>query len=75
MTADQLRTVLRAVPFQSFIIRMADGCACPIPHPEFLFIMPHGRTVLAVDQNGSGHFLDVLLMTEIEMERTPAASP
>ena len=74
MTPDQLRGVHRAVPFRPFTIRMADGRAFHIPHPDFLLITPAGRTVVAVDQNGVAHILDLLLMTEIETDTAPAAS-
>jgi len=36
MTIEQLRTTLRANPFQPFTVRMADGRQFPIPHPDFL---------------------------------------
>jgi len=53
---------------------MADGRAFHIPHPDFLLITPAGRTVVAVDQNGVVHILDLLLKTEIETDTAPAAS-
>jgi hypothetical protein len=56
MTIEKLRAVLLATPFRPFTIRMADGRSFPIPHPDFLFITPAGRTVIVAheDDGSSG---------------------
>ena len=67
MTAEQLRTTLRANPFQSFTVRMADGREFPIPHPDFLSISPPGRSAVVFHPDGSASIVDLLLMTELEV--------
>jgi hypothetical protein len=74
MTTEQLRTAHRSTPFQPFTIRMADGRAFSIPHPDFLSISPAGRTVVVFNVDGSANVLDLLLMTEIELS-APSNSP
>jgi hypothetical protein len=74
MTTDQLHAAHRAVPFRPFTIRMADGRSFHIPHPDFLWIMPPGRTVAAAHEDGVAHTLDLLLMTEIEFGTAQAAT-
>ena len=71
MTTQQLRGAHRATPFRPFTIRMADGRAFPIPHPDFLSMSPSGRTVIVYQEDEEFSILDLLLMTEIEM--TPSS--
>ncbi len=67
MTIEQLRTTLRAQPFLSFIIRMADGRSFPVPHPDFLSMSPAGRTAVIFHEDGSASIVDLSLMTELEL--------
>jgi hypothetical protein len=68
MTIEQLRNAHNAVPFRPFTIRMADGRVFPIKHPDFLSMSPSGRTVIIYNIDDSFSILDLLLMTELEME-------
>jgi hypothetical protein len=67
MTIQQLRAAYRATPFRPFTIRMADGRAFLIPHPDFMSMSPSGRTVIVYQDDESFSILDLLLMTEIDM--------
>jgi hypothetical protein len=67
MTIQQLRTAHRASPFRPFTVRMADGRAFSVPHPDFLSMSPTGRTVIIYQEDEEFSILDLLLMTEIEM--------
>lgn len=67
MTIQQLRAAHRAAPFKPFTIHMADGRAFHVPHPDFMFMSPTGRTVIICQENDEFSILDLLLMTEIEM--------
>ncbi len=72
MTIEQLRTTLRSQPFQPFTVRIADGRAFPIPHPDFLSFSPAGRTAVIFHEDGSASIVDLLLMTELELAATSA---
>lgn len=74
MNVQQLRTAHRAAPFRPFTIRMADGRSFHVPHPDFLFMTPSGRTLIVCQDNDEFSILDLLLMTEIEMS-SPASAP
>jgi hypothetical protein len=68
MTIEQFRNALRQTPFRAFRIRMADGRAFDVMHPDFVSMSPTGRTIVvhhASDESFS--VLDLLLMSEIEM--------
>lgn len=70
MTADQLRSVLDATPFQPFRVRMADGQTHFIPHRDYLSISPNGRVVMVFGPTDSFRFIDPLLVTELEIQPT-----
>ncbi len=73
MTIQQLRTAHRATPFRPFTVHMADGRNFHVPHPDFLSMSPTGRTVIVYQQDDEFSILDLLLMTEIQMEGSAAS--
>jgi hypothetical protein len=74
MTVQQLDNIHRAQPFRPFTIHMGDGRAFHVPHPEFLSRSPTGRTVIVFGPEEAFSVLDLLLMTELQVNppRTPA---
>ena len=63
----RIRELLRAVPFQPFVIRMADGREYRIEHPDFVLAASSDVPQVTIEEpNGRQHFLSVLLMTSIE---------
>jgi hypothetical protein len=67
MTTEQFRTTLHQQPFRPFIIRMADGRAIDVSHPDFVAMSPSGRTVIVYHTDESYSVLDLLLMSELEV--------
>jgi hypothetical protein len=67
MTTEQFRSTLHLQPFRSFTIRMADGRAFEITHPDFVALSPTGRTVIVFQPDDSYSVLDLLLMTELSI--------
>ncbi|MGA1467598.1 MAG: hypothetical protein ACO38V_08155 [Phycisphaerales bacterium] len=45
VSPEQLRQNLRAAPFKPFRIHLADGRQVDVPHPEFAWLVPTGRTI------------------------------
>jgi hypothetical protein len=63
----RIRDLLRAVPFQPFVIRMADGREYRIEHPDFVLAAASDvPQVTLEDPDGSQHYLSALLITSIE---------
>lgn len=51
---------------------MADGCAFPVHHPDYLLVGPDRRTAFAYAVTGNEFsILDVLLMTELQFGPLP----
>jgi hypothetical protein len=67
MTTEQFRATLHQLPFKPFTIRMADGRAFPVTHPDFVAQSPSGRTVIVVQPDESYSVLDLLPMTELQV--------
>lgn len=67
MTIEQLRRVHQARPFRRFTLRLADGSRLPVPHPEFLWLHPRGRTAIVATPNDGFQIVDVLLVAAIEV--------
>ena len=68
MTINSFLGVLRAVPFQPFTIRLADGRSVEVPHPDFVTVTGGGRTAVVsslVDKHYS--IIDLLLVTQLEV--------
>lgn len=66
MTTPQLRSVLRAAPFQPFDIFMADGRALTVRHPEMVAITSGGRTIGVAATDETIEIVDLLLVTSIK---------
>jgi len=67
MTTEQFRATLHQQPFRPFTIRMADGRAFSVGHPDFVAQSESGRTVIVFQANESYSVLDLLLMSELEV--------
>jgi hypothetical protein len=63
----RIRELLRATPFQPFIIRMVDGKEYRIDHPDFVLAASSDTPQITIEEpDGSMHFLSALLVTSVE---------
>ena len=62
----RIRELCRTTPFETFVIRMADGREYRVDHPEFVLAGSDHPQVILEERDGTVHFLSVLLMTSIE---------
>ena len=74
MTIEQIRNLYDAQPFQPFIIHLADGRQIPVEHREFMARAPSGRTVAVYGTDDAAHFIDLLLVTDLEIKPTKNGS-
>ena len=74
MLADELRALLRAVPFRPFTAYLPSDRAFSVPHPEFAALTPQGRTLIVFHGQDNGFdLLDVPLITRVEIhDATPS---
>ncbi len=67
MMTEQFRATLHQQPFRPFTIRMADGRAFPVGHPDFVAQSQSGRTVIVFQADESYSVLDLLLLSELQV--------
>ena len=67
MTTQEVSRLHQARAFQPFIIRVGDGQALPVDHPEFLAYSPNSRTMTVYARDGSFQIVDLLLITGLEV--------
>ena len=60
---------MKKIPFQPFIIHLADGRQIPVRHREFMASSPRGRTIVVYDQDDSFNIIDSLLVTSLENKK------
>jgi hypothetical protein len=73
MTTDRFRATLHQQPFRPFTIRMADGRAIQVAHPDFVAQSQTGRTVIVFQADESDSVLDLLLMSELQVSNGRSA--
>jgi hypothetical protein len=71
MTAEQFRAMLRRKPFRPFTIRMADGRAIVVAHPDYVAQSPSGRTVIVLQSDESYSVLNLPLIAELRVNDGP----
>ena len=67
MTTDALFELHSARPFKPFTIRLGDGQALPVEHPEMLAYAPRHRTAVVYRKDGSFELVDLLLVTGLDV--------
>jgi hypothetical protein len=73
MTTQQFQTALNAQPFRPFVVHLADGRGIPVQHREFATLSPSGRTVVIFQPNDEMNIVDLLLVTDLELQKNGAA--
>jgi len=66
MTINQLRQLHEARPFRPFALRLAHGSQVKVPHPEFMWIHPGGRTIHVAVDDDAARIIDVFLVLALE---------
>ena len=75
MRDDNLTGVIRAVPFRPFEMIMADGARIDVRHLEWI-AYAGGRTAIVTDPDDRIQFIDVLMITMLDLAPpVPAGSP
>ena len=67
MTIDELRKARNKQPFTPFVIRMSDGTAITVRHPENIAWDEETRTAVCLSADGTD-VIDVDLVTSLNLE-------
>ena len=69
MYADGIRQLLQATPFRPFTVYLASEKSFAVPHQDFAWMTPRGRTlVVALNDKEAVDLLDVALIARVEVE-------
>jgi hypothetical protein len=71
MSADELRSHITAVPFETFSLRTADGRRIPVRNRDFILITPNKRHVYVFQPDNSREVLDIMLILGLEFGPPP----
>ena len=74
MHKEQIAEFIRGQPFHPFDIKMSDGRAYNVDHPEFVSVSRDGRVVVYHTTDDRMLFLDVHHITTLEVANRPAAA-
>lgn len=66
-TIDEIRELHDAFPFRPFEIRLADGRAIVIRHPESLARSPTGRRIAVVFPDGTFEVLEIAKVAGVKL--------
>lgn len=70
----RIRELLRAMPFQPFVIRMADGREHRVDHPDFVLAPSSDVPQITIEEpDGRQHCLSALLITAVERSGDPGS--
>ena len=67
MTAEQLRKAREKAPFKPFTIYLSDQRRFQIPHQDFMWVVPGGRTIGIADQSGAVEIIDLIDVTSLKL--------
>lgn len=77
MNAETLRELIHKSPFAPFHIRMDNGAAHLVRHPDYLLLVPGGHYAIVAEDNGRFHILDMPHISAVSVQETvrDAAGP
>lgn len=70
MDIDGIREALHKQPFEPFQIRLADGRALTVPHPDFVAVAP--QRIVVVAQDSSWTVIEPFLIGSLDYAGAPA---
>ena len=67
MTHEQVRKARDTAPFRPFTIYLSDQRRFEVQHPDFVWVVPGGRTIGLADQHGAVEIIDLVHVTSLTL--------
>jgi hypothetical protein len=67
MTAEQVRKAREKAPFKPFTVYLSDQRCFQIPHQDFIWVVPGGRTIGIADETGAVETVDLVHVTSLKL--------
>ena len=74
MLIDEIRTLLRAQPFQPFFVHLTDGTILNIHHHDYAWLRPSGLALHLVDPQDKVHIINAAQIAKLSFEDTPTTT-
>jgi hypothetical protein len=68
MSIDKVRELYNTQPFHPFTMHLADGRRIDVQSRECMAAAPNGRTVVVYQPDNKRNIVDLLLITDVEVE-------
>ena len=65
MTIEKLKALYNAIPFQPFVIHLADRREVQVHHRDFIAAAPSGRKIVVHQLDDSINIIDLLLVADV----------
>lgn len=76
MHVEEIKKLLHSEPFKPFTVYMPNDRAFQIPHPEFAWVTPNGRTMFIASENDTGtDMLEIPLIVRIQVKEQKRSKP
>jgi hypothetical protein len=75
MKAAAVRTVLKAQPFEPFLVKTTDGDTFRVQQPDFAMISPVDTEIIFYDKDGHFHIVAMNHIVSVEPVRNGARKP
>ena len=66
MTAEQVRQSREQAHFKPFTLFLSDQRRFEVKHPDFLWVMPGGRSIAIAHENGAAEIIDLIHVTSLK---------
>ena len=70
MTSESIQKLIRTVPFEPFILNLADGHKVPVTHRELIAHRPGSRTVFVALEGEEFALVDLHHVASINSQKT-----
>jgi len=67
VTAEQVKKAREKAPFKPFTIYLSHQRRFQIPHQDFMWVVPGGRTIGIADQSGAVEIIDLIDVTSLKL--------
>ena len=75
MKVTALRNIIKAQPFQPFLVKTTDGDTFRVQHPDFAMISPVETEVIFYDKDGHFHIVAINHIASVEPARNGSRKP
>lgn len=70
MTTEQVKKAREGAPFKPFRLFLSDQRSFLIDHPDFLWIIPGGRSIAVTDGSGAIEVIDLFHVSSLRIDGT-----